>query len=98
MSHVGARVKRHEDVRLLTGTGRFTDDFTLPGLCHAAVLRSPHPHARVVGLDDSRALALPGVYGTVTGADLLQKSTPFTVGIPNPPRYYAAAIHKVNNW
>lgn len=95
MGHVGARVKRHEDVRLLTGTGRFTDDFTLPGLCHAAVLRSPHAHARIVGLDASRALALPGVYGIVTGADLLQKSTPFPVGIPNPPRYYAAAIDKV---
>lgn len=95
MNYVGARVKRHEDLRLLTGAGRFIDDLTLPGLCHAAVLRSPHAHARITRLDASKALALPGVYGIVTGAELLEKSTPFPVGIPNAARYYAAAVDKV---
>ncbi len=95
MGWIGARVKRHEDLRLLTGTGHFVDDFALPGLCHAAVLRSPHAHARIAKLDAGRALALPSVYGIVTGAEVAQKSAPYPVGVPNPPKYYAAAVEKV---
>ncbi|HKP17001.1 MAG TPA: xanthine dehydrogenase family protein molybdopterin-binding subunit [Gaiellaceae bacterium] len=56
-SLVGARVRRREDRRLLTGAGTFVDDLSLPGMLHAAVLRSPLPHARIAGADASRAEA-----------------------------------------
>ena len=56
---VGARVRRVEDPRLLTGQGRYVDDVTYPGMLHAAFLRSVHPHARILSIDVSRALALP---------------------------------------
>lgn len=67
---IGARVRRVEDPRLLTGRGRYVDDIRLPGMLEAAILRSPHPHARIVRIDIARALDLPGVYDVITGADL----------------------------
>src|SRR5262249_13014319 len=69
VSEVGRPVLRKEDLRLLTGAGRFTDDFNLPGQAHAAMVRSPQPHARILGVDKSRALAMPGVLAVYTGAD-----------------------------
>src|SRR5205823_3488194 len=56
----GAAVKRREDPRFLRGEGRFIDDVTLPGLLHAAFLRSPHAHARIARLDTPAAAAEPG--------------------------------------
>jgi aerobic carbon-monoxide dehydrogenase large subunit len=47
---IGQPLRRKEDERLLTGRGRFSDDFTVPGQTYAAVVRSPHPHARIVDL------------------------------------------------
>ena len=58
----GARVKRLEDPALLTGRGRFVDDIHLPGTLHAAFVRSPHPHARIRGIDTEAASAMPGVH------------------------------------
>jgi hypothetical protein len=52
---IGQPLRRKEDERLLTGRGRFSDDFTLPGQSYAAVVRSPHPHARIVEIDTRRA-------------------------------------------
>ena len=67
---VGKPLPRKEDARLITGKGRFTDDFTLPGQAWAAMVRSPYPHARILGIDPSaRARAMPGVLGVYTGAD-----------------------------
>ena len=60
---------RHEDARLITGQGRFSDDFSFPGQTYAAMVRSPHPHARIVSIDKSRAQGMPGVLGVFTGAD-----------------------------
>src|SRR5690349_6385619 len=68
---VGQPVRRKEDRRLLTGKGQFSDDFSLPGQAYAAVVRSPHPHARIAGMEKSRALAVPGVLAVFTGADLV---------------------------
>jgi aerobic carbon-monoxide dehydrogenase large subunit len=70
MGWFGASIKRKEDADLLTGRGRYVDDIALPGLLHAAVLRSPHAHAAIRGIDTSAALALPGVRAVVTFADL----------------------------
>ena len=67
---VGARVQRVEDPRLLTGRGRYVDDLTVPGMAHAAFLRSPYPHARIVSIDVAAARALPGVRTVLTGADM----------------------------
>ena len=66
---IGQPVRRKEDERLLTGRGRFSDDFTLPGQAQAAMVRSPHPHARIVAIDKTGALAMPGVLAVLTGAD-----------------------------
>lgn len=67
---IGASIKRKEDPRLLTGRGRYVADLRLPGMLHAAVLRSPHPHARLRATDASAARALPGVVAVITARDL----------------------------
>lgn len=66
---IGQPLKRKEDLRLLIGKGRFSDDFNLPGQTFAAMVRSPHPHARIVRIDSARARGMPGVVGVFTGAD-----------------------------
>ncbi|MFQ5899376.1 MAG: xanthine dehydrogenase family protein molybdopterin-binding subunit [Candidatus Methylomirabilia bacterium] len=73
---VGARVKRVEDARLLTGQGSYVDDHRPSGLLYAAFLRSPHAHARLVRLDSSAARALPGVAAVVTGDELARWTKP----------------------
>ena len=65
----GSGIRRREDPRLLTGTARYTADITLPEMAHAAILRSPHGHARVKSIDTSRAKRAPGVVAVFTGAD-----------------------------
>jgi 2-furoyl-CoA dehydrogenase large subunit len=92
---VGKSMKRKEDVRLLVGRGRFIDDIRLPNMKHAAVLRSPYPHAWIRGVDCSAALALPGVWGVLTGEDVARMSNPFPVGVAVPPKYYCCAVDKV---
>ncbi len=66
---VGKPVPRNEDQRLITGKGRFSDDFSLPGQVWAAMVRSPHPHARIVSIDTSAALQMPGVLAVYTGEE-----------------------------
>ena len=66
---VGEPVRRNEDERLLTGRGRFSDDFNLPHQAHAAIVRSPWPHARLRSIDAAAALAMTGVLGVFTGED-----------------------------
>src|SRR5215470_62432 len=68
---IGKPVVRKEDARLTTGQGRFSDDFSLDGQAHAMLVRSPHPHARIRGVDAARAKTMPGVLGLFTGADCL---------------------------
>jgi carbon-monoxide dehydrogenase large subunit len=66
---IGKPLPRKEDGRLITGNGRFTDDFDLDGQAYAVMVRSPYPHARIVAIDAVRAKAMPGVLGVFTGAD-----------------------------
>jgi len=66
---IGKPLPRKEDERLVTGRGRFTDDFALDGQAYAVMVRSPYPHARIVAIDASEAMKLPGVLGVFTGAD-----------------------------
>jgi aerobic carbon-monoxide dehydrogenase large subunit len=67
---IGAAVRRKEDIRFLTGRGRYTDDLNRPGQLHAYILRSPHAHAEIGGIDTSEAKAAPGVAAVFTGADI----------------------------
>ena len=76
---IGQPVRRREDLRLVTGQGCYTDDLSLPGQVHAAVVRSPHAHAIIRSIDKTAALALPGVITVLTGKDWLadgMKPTP----------------------
>ena len=82
--YVGARVTRNEDPALLRGRGLFVDDIRLPGLAHAAVLRSPHAHARIVRVDARRARSAPGVLAVLTHADLGELGGPLPKLIPHP--------------
>jgi len=63
-------VRRVEDKRFITGKGRYTDDISLPGQVYGVVLRSPHAHARILGIDTAEARQAPGVLGVFTYADL----------------------------
>jgi len=74
--YTGASIKRSEDPRILTGAGRYVDDIKLPGMLHAAFVRSPLAHARVVSVDVSAARALPGVVAVFTGAELEEITVP----------------------
>src|SRR6202030_360481 len=69
-SYVGRSLRRREDRKFLTGRGRYVDDIKLPGTLHLAILRSPHAHARITGIDLSAAKAAAGVRLAVDGADL----------------------------
>jgi aerobic carbon-monoxide dehydrogenase large subunit len=69
---VGHSVKRKEDDRLIRGRGNFIDDVKLPGMLHMAILRSPYAHAKINGIDTSRASALEGVIAVVTGELMAQ--------------------------
>ncbi len=71
MALVGKSVKRTEDPRLITGEARYLEDITLPGMAHAAVLRSPHAHANIISINTERAAAVPGVVGVFTGDDFM---------------------------
>ena len=67
---IGARVKRKEDMRFITGKGRFTDDINLKGQTHAYFVRSPHAHASIKSINTSKAKKMPGVVGIFTGEDI----------------------------
>ena len=66
----GSGIRRREDPRLITGGATYTDDVSLPGTVHAAMLRSPHAHARIRSIDTTGAASAPGVLAVYTGADL----------------------------
>lgn len=78
----GSAIKRREDPRLITGKAKYTDDLSLPGMLHMAVVRSPHAHARIKHIDTSKAKAAPGVVGVFTGADITLGSVPCAWLIP----------------
>ena len=79
---IGKPMPRKEDERLVTGKGRFTDDFNLDGQAYAAMVRSPYPHARIVSIDSAHAKQMPGVLGVFTGADCAADKL---VAIPHDP-------------
>lgn len=94
--HLGRDLPRVEDRALLTGRGRYGDDAPLrAGTLHAAVLRSPHAHARLLAVRGDKALAMPGVRAVLTGEDVRRWSKPFIVAVKQPMELWALAIDKV---
>ncbi len=91
---VGQSVPRHEDPRLLTGRGTFLDDVKIANVHHAAILRSPHAHARIKRIDLRRALALDGVVAGLTGQEVKERTRPFSVVATAPIHYYCMATDK----
>jgi len=81
----GEPIKRNEDYRLLTGRALFIDDIELPGLLHAAFLRSQVAHARILKIDVSRALRRPGVVAAYVADDLGEYWKPGPLLVPPPP-------------
>ncbi|HEV2059663.1 MAG TPA: molybdopterin cofactor-binding domain-containing protein [Solirubrobacteraceae bacterium] len=98
--HVGQSLRRKEDPRLITGRATYIDDLALPGMLHAAVVRSPEAHAKVLSIDASRALARPGVKAVFTGEDMSDLLAPLPmawappgVEIKTPERWPLARGH-----
>ena len=97
--YIGRAMKRVEDPRLVKGIGTYTDDLRLPGLLHAAILRSPYAHARIVHIDTTAARAIPGVVAVLTGADVNDAcgAVPCAAAIPDlkAPKHTALAGDRV---
>src|SRR5947207_7551855 len=92
---IGKPIKRVEDARLLTGRGAFIDDHPpVANARHAAIVRSPHAHARILGYDVAATLAMPGVVGVITGEDVAKACKPFGVGVTAPIHYYPSATDR----
>src|SRR5207244_12683343 len=92
---IGKPVRRVEDARLLTGRGRYIDDHPpVANVHHAAIVRSPHAHARIRGYDLTAALAVDGVVGAITGEAGLRHTKPFGGGVTTPEQHYCSATDK----
>jgi len=94
---IGQSMKRVEDRRFLLGKGNYIDDHVVPHMAHAATVRSPHAHARIVSIDTTKAKALPGVIGVYTGADLATVVDPCPSFASPPVTQRAMAIDKVRH-
>lgn len=93
---VGQSLLRDEDRQLLTGRGRYIDDLGVSTrTAEAAILRSPHGHARLRGIDVSQALALPGVHAVVTARELRRFGSPLVAGLKIPVECWPLAVDKV---
>ena len=89
-SWMGSRMPRKEDLRLITGQGKYISDIVLPRMAHAVFVRSDYAHAKIISIDTSAAMALPGVISVTTGADIVDemRSMPQPVLLPNLPAKY----------
>ena len=99
---MGEGIRRNEDPRLLRGEGLFVDDVQRPDMLHAALVRTPYAHARIVSIDTSQAEALDGVHLVLTGEDLGKLNGPLPLLIPHDDLQYgrtqsALAIGKVRH-
>ena len=92
--HVGQRIKRNEDPRLLTGQAVFVDDVDLPGALHVAFLRSDYAHARIQKIDASAARERPGVVAVYTAEDLGDYWRPGPLNVPAPHAIKGTIFHK----
>ena len=82
MSYVGAAMSPRETKKLVLGRGSYIGDLTVPGMLHAAFVRSPHAHARIVRIDADAARRQPGIVAVLTGADLARVTAPLRIAPP----------------
>src|SRR2546426_5424649 len=82
MSYVGAALSPREAKKLVLGRGSYVGDLTVPGLLHAAFVRSPHAHARILRIDVEAARRQPGIVAVLTGHDLARVTTPLRIAPP----------------
>jgi 2-furoyl-CoA dehydrogenase large subunit len=97
---IGSRTRSKEGPRHVSGRGLYTDDFILPGMLQAMILRSPHAHAKILSVDPSQALINPNVIAVITPDDIKQNTKPFkpgryAAGLKRPIDEYAGAVEKV---
>ena len=93
---VGRSIPRVEDSALLTGRGRFIDDLGVrPDTLHAALLRSPHAHADIAGIDVSAAKQAPGVVAVLHGEDIRRMTSSLVVGVKAPVECWPMAVGRV---
>jgi len=93
---LGRSVERIEDATLLIGRGQYTDDLPVrAGTLHAAVLRSPHAHAEILGINASKAKARPGVMTVLTGREIKEDSDPFLIVLRQPMDQWSLAVDRV---
>jgi CO/xanthine dehydrogenase Mo-binding subunit len=92
--YIGKEVKRIEDPGLVSGSTEFIDNYSVPGMAHCAILRSPHPHARIKSIDTSAAEQLPGVYAVLTGKEVAASCNPMATS-PEGWGAYCMAVDKV---
>src|SRR5262245_11935564 len=98
MRLIGTSIQRVEDARVLTGRGRYIDDLVLPGMLHAAFLRSPHAHARITRIDTAAARQVPGVVAVYVGSDMQALTNPMKIGMfpgYKSPTFYPLATDTV---
>ena len=100
--YFGKAMKRVEDPRFITGARNYTDDISVLGMVHAAMVRSPHAHATIKNIDSSAALALPGVLAVLVGKDLVDAGiNPIPTGWLLPDlkisAHHAIQPHEVNH-
>ncbi len=101
--HVGSTMRRKEDPRLITGRARYIDDISLPGTLWASLVRSPEAHARIVSIDASETVALPGVQAVFTGEDMADLGGPLPMAWAPPgvevanPEHWPLARGTVNH-
>src|SRR5262249_53931076 len=95
---LGTPTLRKEDAALLSGRGRYADDLPVPnGTLHAHVVRSPHAHAEIAGIEASKALAVPGVWAVITGDDVRKLSDPFLIALKAPVHQWSLAVERVRH-
>jgi len=92
-SYIGRRMKRNEDPRLLTGQAQFVDDVHIPGMLHAAFLRSDYAHARLISIDASEARKRPGVVAVYTAQDMGSDWQPGPPLVSPPPTVEDVIFH-----
>jgi len=95
---LGKSINRVEDPRFLRGEGRYIDDIKLPGMAHAAIVRSPHAHAKILAIRTEAAEKLPGVIAVVTGKDVSERANPLPSFGAGPIIQDMIAIEKVRHY
>src|SRR5271166_3184296 len=101
--YVGRPLPRFEDLRLVRGGGRYTDDIAMPGEAHAVFVRAPHAHAEIAAIDGAAARARPGVLAVLTGEDYVADGHIGMAHFPNPadaidvrvPSFRPSSEHKI---